>query len=80
MSRDNVTFRLDSEKKIALDAIASGMDRDRSYVINEAITVYLEMHKWQIEEIEKGIAEAEAGDFATEDEVQAVFAKLINEN
>lgn len=76
MSKENVTFRLDSEKKMALEAIASGMDRDRSYVINEAITSYLEMHKWQIEEIKKGIAEAEAGDFATEEEVQAVFAKL----
>ena len=47
-------------------AIAAVMDRDRSYIINEAITAYLEMHKWQIEEIKKGIAEAEAGDFASE--------------
>lgn len=76
MSKENITFRLDGEKRAALDALAVGMDRDRSYLINEAITLYLEMHQWQIEEIHRGIAEADAGDFATEAEVDAVFAKL----
>ncbi len=78
MSKENVTFRLDREKREALDAIAAGMDRDRSYLINEAIALYLEMHQWQLEEIQKGIAEADAGDFATEDEVAAVFTRLTN--
>lgn len=80
MSKENITFRLDSEKRAALDAIAAGMDRDRSYVLNEAISIYLEMYQWQLEEINKGIVEAEAGDFATDEDVQAVFAKLTNEN
>lgn len=34
------------------------------------------MHQWQIEEIQKGTAEAEAEDFASEEEVEAVFAQL----
>lgn len=46
MSKENITFRLDGEKRAALDALAAGMDRDRSYLINEAITLYLEMHQW----------------------------------
>jgi predicted transcriptional regulator len=78
MSKENVTFRLDREKREALDAIAVGMDRDRSYLINEAIALYLEMHQWQLEEIQKGVAEADAGDFATEEEVAAVFTRLTN--
>jgi predicted transcriptional regulator len=78
MSKENITFRLDSDKRAALDAIAAGMDRDRSYLINEAITLYLEMHQWQIEEINRAIAEAEAGDFATEEEVTATFTRLTN--
>jgi predicted transcriptional regulator len=78
MSKENITFRLDSDKRMALDAIAAGMDRDRSYILNEAITAYLEMHQWQIDEIQQGIAEAEAGDFASEAEVQAMFAKLTH--
>lgn len=78
MSKENITFRVDSEKKRALDAIAASMDRDRSYVLNEAIAAYVEMHKWQIEEIKKGIAEADAGDFAGVEEVKAIFAKLTD--
>ena len=78
MSKENITFRLDSGKRAALDEIAAGVDRDRSYLINEAITLYLEMHQWQIEEIHRGIAEADAGDFATEEEVSAVFARLTH--
>ena len=53
-------------------------DRDRSYLINEAISIYLEMHQCQVEEIQRGVSEADAGDFATEDEVNAVFARLTN--
>ncbi|MBW4523358.1 MAG: ribbon-helix-helix protein, CopG family [Scytolyngbya sp. HA4215-MV1] len=78
MSKENITFRLDSEKRAALDAIATGLDRDRSYLINEAITLYLEMHQWQIEEIQRAVAEADSGDFATEEVVAAVFARLTN--
>ena len=78
MSKENITFRLDSDKRATLDQIATGMDRDRSYLLNEAITVYLEMHHWQIEEIQQGIAEADAGDFVSEAEVQAAFAKLTD--
>ncbi len=78
MSKENITFRLDSEKKAVLDAIAAGLDRDRTYVLNEAVQLYLEMHYLQIAEIEQGLAEAEAGDFATDEEVQTVFAKLTN--
>jgi len=78
MAKENVTFRLDPEKRDALDAIAAGMDRDRSYVLNEAIDVYLEMQQWQLQEIQKGMAEADAGDFASEEEVMAVFTNLKN--
>jgi RHH-type transcriptional regulator, rel operon repressor / antitoxin RelB len=78
MSKDNVTFRLERDKRAALDEIAAGLDRDRSYVINEAITAYLEIHQWQIEEIQNGIAEAEAEDFASEAEVDAMFSKLTH--
>ncbi len=78
MSKENITFRLDNEKKVALDAIAAGLNRDRSYVLNEAIDLYLDVYQWQIAEIEAGLVEADAGDFATDEEVQTVFAKLTN--
>jgi predicted transcriptional regulator len=80
MSQESFTFLLDSEKKEALKAIANVTDRDLTYVLNEAIASYLDIYQWLLDEINKGVAEAEAGDFASDDEVQAVFAKLTNEN
>ncbi|MEH1928613.1 MAG: ribbon-helix-helix protein, CopG family [Nostoc sp.] len=78
MSEEKITFRIDSDRKAALDAIAARMNCDRSYVLNEAVAAYLEMYQWQIEEIQKGIAEADAEDFASHEEVKATFAKLTN--
>ncbi|MBD2009670.1 CopG family transcriptional regulator [Microcoleus vaginatus ZQ-A3] len=80
MSQESFTFLLDSEKKDALKAIATVMDRDLTYILNEAIASYLEIYQWLLDEINKGVAEAEAGDLASDDEVQEVFAKLTNEN
>jgi predicted transcriptional regulator len=80
MSQESFTFLLDSEKKEALKAIATVTDRDLTYVLNEAIASYLDIYQWLLDEINKGVAEAEAGDFASDDEVQAVFVKLTNQN
>ncbi|MHC5610787.1 MAG: ribbon-helix-helix domain-containing protein [Nostoc sp.] len=41
MSQEKITFRIDSDRKAALDAIAAGMKRDPSYVLNEAVAAYL---------------------------------------
>lgn len=80
MNKQIVTFRIDSNKKAALDKIAAGMNRDTSYIINEALDNYLEMYQWQTDEIQKGIAEADAGEFASNEEVKATFAKLTHAN
>jgi len=75
VARDVVTVRLDAEKRAALDALADAIDRDRGYLINEAIDAYLGFHRWQIAHIEKGVRQTEAGDFATDEEVAAAFAR-----
>jgi len=80
MSQENFTFLLDSEKKEALKAIANVTDRDLTYILNEAIASYLETYQWLLDEIHTSMDEAEAGDFASDDQVQAVFAKLTNGN
>ncbi|MCC5646873.1 CopG family transcriptional regulator [Nostoc sp. CHAB 5824] len=78
MSKENITFWIDSDQKAALDAIAAGMNRDHSYILNEAVATYLEMYQWQTEQIQKRIAEANTGDFADAEEVKATFARLTN--
>lgn len=73
--RETISFRLDSEKREALDAVASASDRDRSYILNEAIDAYLDVQQWQIEHIRKGLRQANAGQFATEAEMKAALAR-----
>ncbi|MFB3924234.1 MAG: CopG family ribbon-helix-helix protein [Terriglobia bacterium] len=75
MGKTTITFRLDTDKREALDSIAEVTDRDRSYVLNEAIDAYLDAHQWQVAHIEKGLRQAQAGQFATDKEVAKAFAR-----
>ena len=75
MDKVTITVRVDSSKKKALDEIAAGQDRDRSYILNQAIEAYIETHRWQTVHIEEGLRQADAGEFASDDEVAAAFAK-----
>jgi len=42
----------------------------------KAVAEYIETQRWQLEEIRKSIAEADAGKFATDEEVEAVFREF----
>ncbi len=75
MPKNTIAFRLEAGKKKSLDAIAGELDRDRSWVINEAIDAYLETHRWHIQQTKEGLRQAKAGEFASEAEVKAAFAK-----
>ena len=75
MNKRTITFRVDAQKRKALDAIAAGIDRDRSYVLNEAINSYLEVHQWQAAHIKEGLRQADAGKFARNSEVSSAFAR-----
>lgn len=70
-----LSFRIGLKQKKTLDTIASILDRDRSYVINEAISSYLEFYKLEEQEMKARMKRAEAGDIATDNEVKAAFAK-----
>lgn len=43
MSKDTITFRLEPEKREALDELAAGLDRDRTHILNAAIDLFLEL-------------------------------------
>lgn len=75
MNKRTITFRVDARKTKALDAIAVGIDRDRSYVLNEAINNYLEVHQWQAAHIKEGLRQADTGRFAKDSDVAAAFAR-----
>jgi predicted transcriptional regulator len=74
MSKEALGFRIESEKRGALDALAKIMQRDRSTLINEAIDAYLSLHHWQVELVEARLTAANAG--ATGVAQADVFADL----
>jgi len=72
---DVMTIRVDRKTKTRLEKLAKAMERTKSYVAAEAIRSYVELNEWQITEIKAALKEADAGDFATEKEVEAVMKK-----
>jgi predicted transcriptional regulator len=75
MEKQTVSFRLASDKVAALDALAGSMERDRTYLLDEAVQAYLETQQWHLEEIQAGIAEADAGRVIEHHKVKAMAAK-----
>lgn len=74
MSKESIGFRIEADKRVALDRLAEAMNHDRTTLINEAIDAYLELHYWQVELIEKRLAAADAGEQGVEH--SEVFSKL----
>jgi RHH-type rel operon transcriptional repressor/antitoxin RelB len=70
-----MTIRVDRKTKNRLEKLAKAMDRTKSYVAAEAIRAYVELNEWQITEIRAALKEADASDFASEAEVEAVRRK-----
>jgi RHH-type transcriptional regulator, rel operon repressor / antitoxin RelB len=58
-----------------LEDLAKSTARTKSFVTVEALSSYLAAQSWQVKEITAGIADADMGDFATDDQVNTVFAK-----
>jgi RHH-type rel operon transcriptional repressor/antitoxin RelB len=76
MERLNVTCRLPADDVRFLDSLASATERDRSYLIKKAVEEFIVSQRWQLEEIDRSIAEADAGRFATDEQVEAAFDEL----
>ena len=60
-----------------LDKLAKATERSRSFLVAEAIREYVAVNEWQIEEIKKGLREADAGDFASDKEMEQTIAKWV---
>jgi predicted transcriptional regulator len=73
MPKVNVTCRLETEEVAVLDRLAELMDRDRSYLIKQAVSEFIAHRQWQISEVEAAVRDADAGDFASEKDVRLAF-------
>jgi predicted transcriptional regulator len=65
MKKTALSFRIDEEKVEAVDQLAEVIQLPRSAIINQAIDMYLDVQRWQIEHIRKAIKEADKGKFVS---------------
>lgn len=70
-----MTIRLEPELKSRLDKLSAATRRSKSFLAAEAVREFVEINEWQIDEIENAIKEANADDFSSEQELQAVLNK-----
>lgn len=75
MQTTTITLRVPVTVKDQLDKLAEATHRSKSFLAGEAIRQYLELEAWQIGEIQRALQEADTGDFATEEEFDAVVRK-----
>ena len=69
------TLRVDVATLKALDQLAEKTDRSRSWHATRAIEEYIALNAWQIAKVEAGIAAADGGDFADDEDVARVLRK-----
>ncbi len=70
-----ISFRIDPEKVAQLDTIAKAMDRDRSYLLNEAVASYLDEQKRFAAMVEEGRADIRNGRTFVHEEVESMVGK-----
>jgi predicted transcriptional regulator len=65
-----ISFRIAPEKVAELDLIAKSMDRDRSYLINEAVESYISEQKRFAAMVEEGRENIRKGKSFSHEEVE----------
>ena len=75
------TIRMEGTMLDRVDSLAKSVHRSRTWVINQAVEQFLSYEEWFVREIEAGIKDAEAGNFASHEEVAQRFANWdVNAN
>jgi len=75
MSSTTITVRLEEEVRNRLDRLAESTQRSKSFLASEAIRQFVENNEWQIAETRAALKEADAGDFASDRDVQRLRKK-----
>lgn len=71
-----VSFRISPDTVESLDELAESMDRDRSYLLNEAVENYLRLNEHHIKLIRKGLRAAEEGKLVSHADVKKMISKM----
>jgi predicted transcriptional regulator len=74
-----VTFRIAPEKVAALDSIAKATDRDRSYLLNEAVENFLGEQQRFTALVEEGLEAARKGEMIDDVDVGLMIDSWVRE-
>jgi len=78
MATTTLSIRIPSETRARLDRLAEATGRTCSFLAAEALNAYLEQEAWQVAEIKAAVREADAGDFAADEEVRKTVERWRN--
>ena len=74
-TKTTMTVTLPVNIKERLQGLARTTARSEEGLAADAISSYVELQEWQLEKIQHGVRQADAGEFADDEEVAAVFAR-----
>ena len=72
------TLEIRPELKMQLDHLAEEIHRSESELANEAVTLYLAQQHRIIGRIQEGLAQAQRGEFVSDEEMEAFFVRYTD--
>lgn len=75
MTAKTINVRVPEAVYSQLEDLARATARTKSFLTIEALKGYLDNESWQVRDIQEGLKEADAGNFASTEEVNVIFAK-----
>ena len=72
----SMTIHVDAKTAELLDRLASLTEHDRAWHVHRAVEAYLHEQVEDYEDIRRAMAEADASDFATDEEMVETFASF----
>jgi predicted transcriptional regulator len=67
----SLSFRVPPKTAERLDALSEATERPRSWLLEQALSAYLDLQAWQVGHIKKGLAELDRGEGVLHEEVEA---------
>ncbi len=72
---NTATLEISPDLKMQLDHLAEVSHRSESDLANEAVALYLAQQRRITARIQEGLAQAQRGEFVTDEEMEAFFAR-----
>jgi len=73
MGDRSLTLYVEDETLTGLETLAHETDRSFQHLKEEAVRQYVEHEIWRADKIRQAVGRADAGDFATDEEMEAAF-------